>query len=469
MTTPQAEPSSFRDPANAVFYADGRVLRGLDSKASADWEAVNATKFFPKLLADGRVVGTRQADDALIASLGPDTHWTTVLEHDRIPFVSYPYEWSFSMLRDAAILHLELLSEALEEDVTMKDGYAYNVQWHGTKPTFIDTPSFEPAGTGGPWIGYRQFCQTFLFPMMLQAHKGVSFQPFLRGQVNGLTPTQMRDLMSFRDRFRKGVFKNVYLHAVLESRYSEKSTQDTIKKAKKSGFNTEVQKAVIRKLLKLSTKLKWKKATSTWSDYLEICSYSDADADAKKAFVEKVAGSRHRSLGWDLGCNEGTYTRIAAKHCDYVVGVDGDDLVIDHLYRSLREDGTTNILPLVMDLTDPSPGIGWRNRERRAFTERGKPDLVMTLALLHHLAIAANVPLPDVVDWMHSFDAEMIVEFVDRPDPMAQRLLANKPPEIHADYDLEHFEKVFTAAFDVREREELPGGTRVMYHATPRA
>ncbi|MEZ5169435.1 MAG: class I SAM-dependent methyltransferase [Acidimicrobiia bacterium] len=468
MTSPRAEPSSFRDPANAVFYADGRVLRGLDSKASAEWEVVHATKFFRRALADGRVVGTRKADDAVVAGLGPDTRWTTVLEHDRIPFVSYPYEWSFSMLRDAAILHLELLSEALEEDVTMKDGYAYNVQWQGTAPTFIDTPSFEPAGTGGPWIGYRQFCQTFLFPMMLQAHKGVSFQPFLRGQVNGLTPTQMRDLMSFRDNFRRGVFKNVYLHAVLESRYSDKSTQDTIKKAKKSGFNTEVQKAVIRKLLKLSTKLKWKKANSTWSDYLGICSYSDADADAKKAFVAKAAGSRRRALGWDLGCNEGTYTRIAAEHCDYVVGVDGDDLVIDHLYRSLREDGTTNILPLVMDLTDPSPGIGWRNRERRPFTERAKPDFVMTLALLHHLAIAANIPLTDVVDWLHSFDAEMIVEFVDRPDPMAQRLLANKPPEIHADYDLEHFEKIFTAAFDVREREELPGGTRVMYHATPR-
>jgi hypothetical protein len=464
-----AEPGSFRDPASTVFYNGGRVLRGLSERGAIDWDALSATKFFDQLVEDRKVIGTRVApsDDGVDAG---DTHFKTVLEHDRIPVVTYPYEWTFSMLQDAAALHLEILLAAQQEDFTMKDGYAFNVQFQGARPVFIDVGSFEPAREWGPWVGYRQFCQTFLFPLMLQAYKDISFQPFLRGQINGLTPQQMKAFLSGRAAWRKGVVKHVRLHAALDKRMSASETQQTQSDVRKAGFNKEVQVAVARNTLKLVRKLKWKRSDSTWSSYGTTCSYDDENRAAKADFVRRAAGARHRGLSWDLGCNDGTYSRIAAEFSDYVIAADVDDLVIDRLYRTLREEeGTTNILPIVMDLVDPSPGLGWRNRERKPFDQREQPDLVLALALVHHLAIGANVPLPEVVAWFRSLGAEIVVEFVHRDDPLAHHLLQNKPPYTHDHYTLEAFTALIEKSFTVVERQLLPLGTRTMFHLAPKS
>src|ERR1700709_1946896 len=198
--TASVEPASFRAPPSAVFCADGEVYRGLGDVAAGDWKALNDTSFFARVLKDGRVVGTEAGDSNEMAQLGDilSKPWPVVLKHERIPFISYPYEGTFSQLRDAALLHLDLLSLALDEGLTMKDGYAYNVQWRGAQPTFIDVPSFERS-TGGPWVGYRQFCQTFLFPLMIQAHRDIPFRPWLRGQIDGIEPRQARAMFSGRD------------------------------------------------------------------------------------------------------------------------------------------------------------------------------------------------------------------------------------------------------------------------------
>lgn len=467
MQPSRTEPASFRDPANRVFYVDRRVLRGLDERSARDWRALRDSGLYDRLRADGGLVATEELPVEELRTIEEARGWSVVLEHEAIPFVSYPYEWTFSMLRDAAALHLDLLLTALDTDTTMKDGYAFNVQWRGPHPVFIDVPSFERT-TGGPWAGYRQFCTTFLYPLMLQAYRDVAFQPLLRGAVDGIPPEQMRRLLSFRDRFRAGVWKNVHLHEALSRRFAGASTQQVERDARKAGFDTELSKAMVRKLRKLVGKLRWKRSASTWSDYRKICSYTDDATEAKQRFVETAAAERPRALVWDLGCNEGTFARIAARHAETVVAVDSDVLVVDHLYRALREDGVDNVLPLVMDLTDPSPALGWRGSERRAFTDRGAPDLVLALALVHHLAVAANVPLPEVVRWLRSFDAEIVVELPDRDDPMAQRLLANKPAHVHADYGLATFEPLLGEAFEIHRREVLPGGTRTIFHASPR-
>lgn len=465
MATTRAEPSSFRDPANQVFYADGRVLRGLDARAAEEWRTLEDTGLAARLGERG-LVATHALDDTEARALDTSAQWVLVLEHERVPFVSYPYEWPFSMLRDAAALQLDLLAIALDAGVTMKDGYAFNVQWQGVRPVFVDVGSFE-ATSGGPWSGYRQFCQTFLYPLMLQAYRDVAFQPLLRGSLEGIDPEQMRRLLSFRDRFRRGVWKNVHLHEALSRRFSAQATQDVEREARSSGFSTELTEAMAKKLAKLVERLRWKRARSTWSDYREICSYSDADTEAKGRFVARAVRSAQRSLVYDLGCNEGTFARIAAEAATTVVAVDSDPLVIDHLYRSLRAEGVDNVLPLVVDLTDPSPGLGWRNRERAPFEHRGAPDLVLALALVHHLAIGANVPVAEVATWLRAFQAEAVVEIPHRDDPMVQRLLANKPPHVHLDYTLEAFERELSARFDVVERADLPGGTRTLLHLTP--
>ncbi len=465
MSELQPEPGSFRDPATRVFYYDGRVLRGLDQTAADDWKQLSATQFFPKLMEEHKAVRTTLLESADVpAEVAGD--YAAVLEHERIPYISYPYEWTFAMLRDAAILHLEILLAALEEDVTMKDGYAFNVQWEGATPVFIDIGSFEGIG-GGPWIGYRQFCQTFLYPLLLEAHLGVSFQRILMGHLDGLDPTEMRKIFTGRKRFKKGVFRHVYLHSVAESRVTQggQAIKDDLTK---SGFSKQLTKATVSKLLKLVRKLRSKRADSGWKAYRDTCSYSDEDRAAKEQFLRAAIADVPLGLTWDLGCNDGIYSRIVAEHGGYVVAVDSDDVTVDVMYRSLHQDGITNILPLVMNLVDPSPARGWRGEERSAFTERAQPDLVLALALVHHLAIAANVPIAEVISWFRSFGGRLIVEFVEPHDPMATRLLGNKPAGMFPDYNIENFEQLLAQSFTIDSKQALPSGSRTLFACTPR-
>jgi SAM-dependent methyltransferase len=458
------EPGSFRDPGSAVFLAGDKVLRGLSSDATADYDRLTGTSFFPRLMASGRIVGTTtHKGEAPPSPRG--TPWARVLEHERIPVVSYPYEWPFAMLREAAALQLEVLAAALDENMSLKDGSAYNVQFCGSRPTFIDVGSFERAS--GPWPGYRQFCQTMLFPLMIQAHLGVPFQPLLRGSVDGLNPSDVAGMFSGLHRLRKGVLRNVTLHSVLERRVGTGSEQVKTE-LQASGFSTEVAKATVRNLAKLVAGLEVRRRGSTWSDYRDTCSYSDRDAEAKRAFVRSALAAGEPGLVLDLGANDGAYARLAAERAAYVVAVDGDEVVMDGLFRRLRSEGNENILPLVMNLVDPSGGLGWRNRERAPFVERVRPDVVLALALVHHVAIAANVPLPEVVSWLRSFGGRVVVEFVDIDDVQVKRLLANKPPGLFDDYGREAFERLLAEHFLVHEQLRLPNGTRTLYLAEPK-
>ena len=461
MTDLVDEPGSFREPSNAVFYRDGAVLRGLDEHATSNWEVVRSTDFFRQAEAAGRIVGTRELSPA-DAPVG----WTRVLEHEKIPFISYPYEWTFEMLRDAAILQLELLLSALAEDVTSKDGYSFNVQFRGSEPTFIDVGSFEPLESG-PWVGYRQFCQSFLYPLMIEAHFGVPFQRWLLGNLEGLDPTDMRKIFRGRYRFKKGVLRNVYLHSVAENRVTG-GGQKLKSDLGAAGVGKELTLATVKKLLKLVQGLRSRRADSAWAEYRQTCSYSDDDRATKERFLRSCLADSDVALAWDLGANDGAYSRIVAEDGAYVVALDFDDVTVDSLYRSLRDEKNTRVLPMVMNLLDPSPARGWRNRERAAFTDRGQPDLVLALALVHHLAIAANVPLAQIVDWFRSFDASLVIEFVEAHDPMAERLLGNKPAGLFPDYRIEVFEALLTESFVIEASEQLPGGSRTLYFARPR-
>ena len=458
------EPGSFRDPDSAVFTADGKVLRGLSGRAAADYERLSGTSFFPRLVGSGQIVRTAVHEgDAPPSPRGAP--WTRVLEHERVPVVSYPYEWPFAMLREAASLQLDVLIAALGEGISLKDGTAYNVQFFGSRPTFIDIGSFEPAS--GPWPGYRQFCQTMLFPLMVQAHLGVPFQPLLRGSIDGLTPSQVAGMFSGLRRFRKGVVRNVTLHSVLERRVTTASEQ-VKSELKDSGFSADLAKATAKNLAKLVSGLEVARRGSTWSDYRDTCSYSDADAEAKQAFVRSAIAGGDAGLVLDLGANDGVYSLLAAERADYVVAVDGDEMVIDRLYRRLRAERNENVLPLVMNLVDPSGGVGWRNRERAAFADRVRPDVTLALALVHHLAIAASVPLPEVVSWLRSFGGRLVVEFVHLDDVQVQRLLANKPAGLFDDYRREAFEALLAEQFLVHEQQSLSGSTRTLYLAEPK-
>jgi hypothetical protein len=374
------------------------------------------------------------------------------------------------MLRDAAMLTLDVTLEAIEHDMMVKDATPYNVQFRGSRPVFVDIGSFEPLVPGEPWAGYRQFCMQFLYPLMLQSWKGVPFQPWLRGSLDGITPSQMRGLISFRDRFRKGATLHVVAHSRLDRKYSERGmTGGEVKKElKRAGFGKEVLKANVRKMRNVVDSLEWSPPKSVWTQYREIATYTGDEDQVKMDFVrDACAGARDLGLVWDLGANDGRYSRIAAEHASYVLAVDLDASTVDILYRDLQSDNSEKILPLVMNLTDPSPGIGWRNRERKAFLERSKPDMVFALALLHHVSITGNVPMRELVDWLRSLDSALVVEFMTREDPMVKKLLSAKRVD-HADYDQPFFEQLLNESFDIQRTQQMPSGTRILYHVTPR-
>ncbi|MFI7429981.1 class I SAM-dependent methyltransferase [Micromonospora sp. NPDC049836] len=460
----RVEPGSFRDPGNRVFHRHGEVFRGLDERSARDWRALAASDFFRDLLATGRVCGTEE-----LLPTPVDLPWAAVLRHERIPFVSHPYEWSYAMLRDAALLHLEILAAALAAGFTLKDGSAYNLQWRGATPVFIDVGSFEPARDGEPWAGYRQFCQTLLYPLLLQAHLGLDFQPWLRARVDGIEPDQMRRLFAGARRLCAGVLTHVHLHGAMQARNAGASTTDVRAQLRAAGYSRELALATVRGLTKLVRRLDHRPEDSHWVDYQRTCAYSVPDRQAKEQFVDRAVAATGGGLALDLGANDGRYARIAARHADQVVAVEQDPAVVDALYRALRDEGEQRILPLVMDLADPSPGGGWRGVERAGFADRSRADAVLALALVHHLALGRNVPLADVLDQLVGLGTAggtLVVEFVHPEDPMARRLLDNKPDGLFPDYRRDTFEALLAARGRLVRRVELPSGTRTLYQVT---
>jgi hypothetical protein len=462
------EPGSFRDADSTVLYTDERVFRALSPAGLVSFEALERSRLFERFGGDGRLVGTRRADGAADVPALRTEEVAALLEHERVPFVSYPYEWPFGMLRDAALLQLDLLLAALDEDLILKDSSPYNVMWRGARPTFVDVGSFERLPEGEPWIGYRQFCMLFLYPLMLQAYKGLPPQAWLRGAIDGIPPADMSAVMSARDVIRRGVLTHVRLHARLERRHGERP-REVKRELSRAGFNKKLIRANVSKLRKLVTRLDWTPPKGVWTEYGERSHYSDRDTEEKDRFVREVAGSRRWPLVWDLGCNDGRHARIAsAAGADYVVAMDGNQGPVELLYRTLRDEGVTDIHPLTVNLTDPSPALGWRGAERKTLLERGRPDLVLCLALVHHVSIAGNVPVREVVDWLRSLDATLVVEFPTREDPKVEQLLAAKRPGTHLDYEREFFERCLGERFEVERSQRLPSGTRVLYLARPR-
>jgi len=455
----QAEPGSFRDRHNRVYYQGGRVLRGLSNASLADWEHLSKTDFFSRHAEAGSLVKTRLAKGRL-------DQWAAVLEHDRVPFVSYPYEWSFNMLKAAALLTLELLDGALDEGMTLKDSTSYNIQWVGARPLFIDIPSFVRARSGQPWAGYRQFCETFLYPLLLQAYRDVPFHPWMRGRLEGFSVEQSRGLFSLRDMFRPGVLMHVRLQAALQSRYAD-TRRDVRKEVREAGFHAELVRINVHKLAKLVRALRWKRTRSTWSRYAADNSYEDVDRERKHDFVRRAVIALSPELVWDLGSNTGEFARLAARDAGYVIAMDSDHLSVDRLFQRLSEEGPPNVLPLVVDLADSSPSLGWRLSERKTLLERGPPDLILALALIHHVVIGANVPLRELIAWLAGFGADLVIEFVAKSDPMVQRLLLNKEDH-YADYDQGFFERCLCEHFEVGECEQLKNGGRSLYFARRR-
>jgi len=451
---------SFRDRDGRVYHFQERVFRGLSEAALENFRLLQEKSFYTKLAEAGKVIGSREIPNEQNPLPGDvKAQWAGFLEHDRVPVISYPYEWTFSMLKAAASLQLHLVERAVSNDFTLKDATPYNIQFVNRKAVFIDIPSFEPLKQGEPWSGYRQFCEMFLFPLFLQAYKGCHFQPFMRAAINGVDVQAASALFGFRDRFRKGVLSHVWLQSKLDRRYGG-SSEDVRSSLKSAGFNRELILVNVRKLQKLVYRLEWAASGSEWGDYAEFHNYSDDDHVRKENFIRDAIMAEKPDTVWDIGCNTGQFSRIAAAKCRQVVATDIDHVAVERLY--LDENTPDNILSLVQNVADPSPNWGWRNRERSDLQTRSRPDLVLCLALIHHVVITANIPLAEFIDWLAGLTDKLVIEYVSRKDDKVKTLLRNKEDK-YQDYGRKSLQANLERHFDIRAQQDVNNSDRTLY------
>lgn len=451
----RSDPGSFRDPASRVVLSDTSVVRLLDERGLADWQALKAARFLADCVADGRIIASTEVE-APPGSAG-------AIEHPLVPLITYPFEWTFSMLRDAALLQLDLLETALAEGLTIKDATPYNIQFVGGRPVFIDIGSFEKYRSGEPWLGYRQFCRQFLYPLMLRAWIGVPFQPWLRGDPEGPTADQMRRLLPARRRASLSGLLHVELQARAEAKLQGESVRSSLADA---GFSAEMIVSNVRKLRTLVESLEWGGDEGTWAGYME-CDHVGRDRATKAQFLAAAIEADQPRSVLDLGANDGHFSQVAVEAGAQAVAVDGDEMVLDRFYRSLP--AGTPITPVLADLSNPSPSQGWAGTERPALFQRTRPDLVVAYGLIHHLIYTASVPLALVIEWLAGFGVPVVVEFVAPEDPMVARLTANKrSDELHVDRDRVGFERLVGLHFDTVDSRDLEGGTRAVFHLRPR-
>jgi SAM-dependent methyltransferase len=453
------DPGSYRDPSGFVYRREGVLLRQVDRSFATEWDAFTSSGLHARLVQSGRLIAAEVV--GLEHAATERAH--AVLRPEELDFVSYPYEWTFGQLKDAALLTLETQGEATKAGFTLRDASAYNVQFRRGRPILIDSLSFEPAEPDAPWQAYRQFCEHFLAPLALMALRDVRLGLLLRDFLDGIPLDLAASLLPGRSRLNVGLASHVHLHARAQRRYADRADG----RAREAKVGATRRAALLDSLRRTVEGLDWRPEGTEWADYAEHTSYSDDAARAKDEAVRTLLAPTGARRVWDLGANTGRFSRIAADTGATVLAFDIDPAAAERHYREIRRTGEERILPLVVDLANPSPGIGWANAERRPLLERADADAVLALALVHHLAIGRNVPLPYFAELLAGLARHAIVEFVPKDDPMVRRLLATRR-DVFPDYTLAGFRAAVAGRFEIAREVPLAGSPRVLVHLVRR-
>jgi ribosomal protein L11 methylase PrmA len=454
---PVVDPASFRDPAGFVFRRDGVLYRQVQAPARADWDTYATSGLLNRLTADGLVVEHEDVSADLAALPGA----VAVIRPRMLDLISYPYEWSFSQLKDAALLTLELQSRALDAGMRLKDASAYNVQLEHGRPILIDSLSFETAEATEPWPAYRQFCEHFLAPLGLIAYRDARCGLMLRDFIDGIPLDLATTLLPGRTRLNLGLASHLHLHAGAQKRAARETPPTPDAAARARRVSATGQRALLDSLRRTVEGLRWR-PTGHWSGYASATSYSDEATSSKGTLVREMLEAAGGRQVWDLGANTGVYSAIAADAGYRVVAWDQDAGSVEAHWLAVRKADRSPILPLVCDLSNPSPALGWALEERRSFLDRGEPDVLLALALVHHLAIGNNVPLPGVARLFAQIASQAIVEFVPKEDPMTRRLLAARR-DIFDSYTIDGFRAAFGESFEILREAPITDSPRTLF------
>jgi hypothetical protein len=451
----QAVEGSFRDPSGFVYTRGSTLYRQVNKGFRDQFEAFIASGLYDDLARDGWLVSHEPVGLHLAAT--GDAH--AVLRPERIPFVSYPYEWSFGQLQDAATLTLEIQERALAKGFTLRDGSAYNVQFLAGRPIFIDTLSFAPAEEGKPWDAYKQFCEHFLVPLTLMSTRDVRYGALLRSYLEGIPLDLGSRLLPRRTWASVASLFHIHLHAWAQGRYSASAVSSA---AKGRRMSRKALLTLIKNLGAAVRALSWKPSGTEWADYTSDNNYSESAARSKRQMVVEYLRRAGSSTVWDLGANTGEYSRAAREVASLVVSFDVDPAAVERNYRVVRGNRDAGILPLLLDLTNPSPSQGWAGGERLSLEERGPADALLALALIHHLAIGHNLPLDKIASYLSRLGRRLIIEFVPKSDSQVRRLLLSRP-DIFPSYTKEGFEKAFAAHFFIEAMAPVQDSERLLY------
>lgn len=457
-TMPEAEvvAGSFRDPSGFLFHSDGVLYRQVNEKYREEYDALMTSGLYDALCKKGMLIPHEEVSH--VSPAAPNAY--RIIKPKVVPFISYPYEWSFSQLRDAALLTLDIQSEALKHGMSLKDATAFNVQFIGAKPVFIDTLSFERYVEGTPWVAYQQFCQHFLAPLALMSQCDVNLRnlgvPFLHGVPLSLASA----ILPARTWLKFSHLIHIHLHARSQQKYADAAGSG--KKRPTRSLGRTALLGILDSLRGAVGGLTWRPGGTEWADYYQATNYSTQAMSEKEKIVDELIRIVKPKVAWDLGANTGVFSRLAVAQGAYTVACDIDPSAVEKNYLSCRKDKNERMLPLIVDLTNPSPALGWAHSERRSLLERGPADLVIALALIHHLAISNNVPLDRLAKFFASCGRALIIEFVPKPDSQVQKLLASRK-DIFDEYTQADFERHFSRYFTIEKTVAVPESHRVMY------
>lgn len=452
MDNRQKNQSSFRDGSGFLFVENKKLYRQINLVHRDNYDHLIKSGLYEVLKGDGLLISHKE----LQAKIETKNECYKIIEPEIVPFISYPYEWCFSELKDAALLTLRIQKKALEYGMSLRDANAYNVQFLRGKPIFIDTLSFVRYEENKPWIGYRQFCQHFLAPLVLMKYTHIDLNKLLKIYIDGIPLDVASKLLPWHTRLVFGVLAHIHLHSKFQKYFSGKMSKIGCKISKNSIF------ALIDNLESFIRKISWKPSGTEWANYYDDTIYSEQDFIRKKETIKKYLESVKPRTIWDLGANTGVFSRISAIAGVQTISFDIDPSAVEKNYLATKKNNEINILPLLLDVTNPSPGIGWENEERSSLITRGPADCVLVLALLHHLTISNNCPFEKIASFLSRICRYLIIEYVPKSDLNAQHLLGTRK-DIFTDYTEENFEINFKKHFEILDKKNLINSNRTIY------
>lgn len=450
--------SSFRDPSGFMFRHEGILYRQVNHSCRAAYDRLMESGLYGALTKKGWIITHREVDEPVAE---PEAAYR-ILQPEPLEFVSYPYEWSFGQLKDAALRTLDIQLLALDHDMILKDASAYNIQFHEGRPVLIDTLSFDPYREGSIWEGYRQFCEHFLAPLALMAKTDIRLNQLSRVHIDGIPLDLASKLLGRATRLSPGLLMHLHLHARAQSAYAGSGDSGSSKTRAPRPLSRRGLTGIVTSLRNLIRKLDWQPAGTEWADYYQATNYSDEAFQAKNRRIRHLLETIGPAQVWDLGANTGVFSRLASEMAIPTVAFDIDPAAVEINYRQAKAERQTRLLPLVMDLTNPSTGLGWAGRERDSLIQRGPADCALALALIHHLAISNNVPLDRIAAFFARLCRHLIIEFVPKSDSQVQRLLRSRR-DIFPDYHEAGFEAAIEPYFTLQESGPVEGSARSLY------